>query len=311
MPELPEVETTLQGIKPYLEGLPLTQVLIRTPKLRTEIPADTAQKLTSQTLTNLRRRAKFILADASNGHTLLLHLGMSGRLSVLPTATPQSSPGVAAERSEGGTATPPPHPAPLTPLALHPNPPLAKHDHIILTTPKAEVRFNDARRFGLFALLPTATLNSHPYLANLGPEPLTNAFTGQTLHTALQNSGQPIKVKLMDNTVVVGVGNIYASESLFRAGLHPATPANTITRTQAETLARHIKATLTEAIAAGGSTLRDFQQADGQLGYFQHTFSVYGRKGQPCLACTTPIQSAVMGQRNTFWCPTCQSEHRQ
>lgn len=276
MPELPEVETTLQGLKPYLHGQPLTAVTIRAPKLRTALPPALAKQLTGRTVTGLARRNKYILAQLDDAHTLLLHLGMSGRLAVFPTG-------------------------------MSGLPPLHKHDHVTLLTPKAEVRFNDARRFGLFMRLPTAALAQHPLLAGLGPEPLTQAFSGATLHAALQGKSKAIKPTLMDNAVVCGVGNIYASESLFRSGIHPATPAHRLSLPQAHSLAGHIKQTLSDAIAAGGSSLRDFRHADGQLGYFQHTFNVYGRAGQPCRACGSLVQSAVMAQRNTFWCPTCQS----
>lgn len=270
MPELPEVETTLRGLAPYLEGQPLTEVLIRTPKLRLPTPA--ASLLTGRTVTRLTRRNKYILAELNDAHTLLLHLGMSGRLTISHTATP-----------------------------------LLKHDHIILTTPLAQIRLHDPRRFGLFLHLPTATLAQHPLLVDIGPEPLTPAFNPTYLHQALRGKTIPIKAAIMDGKLVAGVGNIYASESLFRAKIHPLTPAQNLTPAQCTTLVGCIQETLQDAITAGGSSLRDFAHSDGQLGYFQHQFRVYGRAGQPCLVCSTPITNQVVAQRNTFWCPHCQS----
>lgn len=269
MPELPEVETTLRGLAPYLEGQPLTQVLIRTPKLRLPTPA--AALITGRTVTTLARRNKYILAGLDDASTLLLHLGMSGRLTITTTQEP-----------------------------------LLKHDHIILTTPKAQIRLHDPRRFGLFLHIPTATLTSHPLLVGIGPEPLTPAFNAPYLHRALKGKSIPIKAAIMDGKLVAGVGNIYASESLFRAKINPLTPAQNLSPTQCAALVTHIQETLNEAIAAGGSSLRDYTHSDGQLGYFQHSFRVYGRAGQPCLTCSTPIASQVIAQRNTFWCPHCQ-----
>jgi formamidopyrimidine-DNA glycosylase len=269
MPELPEVETTLRGLAPYLEGQPLTQVLIRTPKLR--LPTPKAELLTGRTVTRLTRRNKYILAELNDAHTLLLHLGMSGRL----TITTQSEP-------------------------------LLKHDHIILTTPKAQIRLHDPRRFGLFLHIPTATIHQHPLLIGIGPEPLTPAFNPTYLHAALHGKTIPIKAAIMDGKLVAGVGNIYASESLFRAKIHPLTPAQNLAPAHCATLVACIQETLNDAITAGGSSLRDYAHSDGQLGYFQHSFRVYGRAGQPCLVCSTPIASQTVAQRNTFWCPHCQ-----
>lgn len=274
MPELPEVETTLRGLTPCLEGQPLTHVAIRTPKLR--LPTPDAALITGRTVTTLARRNKYILIGLNDGHTLLLHLGMSGRLTI-------TNPG---------------------------EPPL-KHDHIILRTPIAEIRLHDPRRFGLFLRIPTTRLASHPLLAALGPEPLTPDFTPAYLHAALRGRQIPIKAALMDGKLVAGIGNIYASESLFRALLHPLTPAKALTPAHCATLVPHIQQTLQDAIAAGGSSLRDYTHSNGQLGYFQYTFFVYGRAGQPCRVCGTPIASQTVAQRNTFWCPFCQKRPRQ
>ena len=270
MPELPEVETTLRGLAPHLEGATLGHVAIRTPKLRAPTPP--AENLQGRTLTYLRRRNKYILADTDNGQTLILHLGMSGRLTI-----------------------------------TEPNAPLLKHDHIILrTTAGTEVRLHDPRRFGLFLLTPTAELASHPLIASIGPEPLTHAFNATYLRATLAKKNIPVKVAIMDGRIVAGVGNIYASESLFHARINPHQTARTLTIKQCQTLVESIRITLNAAIAAGGSSLRDFTHSDGQLGYFQHTFQVYGRSGQPCHVCGTTIKSEVLAQRNTFWCPRCQ-----
>ncbi|PZP38722.1 MAG: DNA-formamidopyrimidine glycosylase [Pseudomonas fluorescens] len=271
MPELPEVETTLHGLIPHLEGATLTHVEVRVPMLRLPTPA--AELLLNRTLSNFRRRNKYILAETDDHHSLILHLGMSGRLTI-----------------------------------TEPNAPLLKHDHIILRTNRGtEVRFHDPRRFGMVLHLPTPTLVTHPLLTTIGPEPLTDAFNATYLHNALRTKSIPIKAAIMDGKLVAGVGNIYASESLFLAKLHPLKPANTLTKKQCSTLVESIRTTLTAAIAAGGSSLRDFSHSEGQLGYFQHTFQVYGRKGQPCHVCGTPIAAQTVAQRNTFWCPSCQN----
>ena len=270
MPELPEVETTLRGIQPHLEGQTLAHVQVRVPMLRQPTPQ--AALIQGRALSNLRRRNKYILADANDGYSLILHLGMSGRLVLTPPETP-----------------------------------LLKHDHILLRTAKGvEVRLHDPRRFGLFLRTPTANLATHPLLAAIGPEPFSPAFNATYLHTSLRGKRIPIKTAVMDGRLVAGVGNIYASESLFRARLNPLTPAQNLTSRQCGNLIGHIRQTLSDAIAAGGSSLRDFTQSSGELGYFQHQFKVYGRRGQPCLVCATPISAQTVGQRNTFWCPACQ-----
>jgi formamidopyrimidine-DNA glycosylase len=212
------------------------------------------------------------LADTDDGHTLILHLGMSGRLTI-----------------------------------TNPSEPLLKHDHVILrTSAGTEVRLHDPRRFGLFLLTPTATLAQHSLIAGIGPEPLTDAFNAKYLHAALSQKNIPIKVALMDGRIVAGVGNIYASESLFHAKLNPLIPVKFLTLAQCANLIESVRTTLNAAIAAGGSSLRDFAHSNGQLGYFQHTFQVYGRTGQPCHVCGTAITSQVLAQRSTFWCPHCQ-----
>ncbi len=270
MPELPEVETTLHGVQPVLEGQRITSAEVRVPTLR--LPTPKASEFEGRTFINFRRRNKYILADNDTGQSLILHLGMSGRLTLTTAASP-----------------------------------ILKHDHILLTTAKGQqVRFHDPRRFGLVLLTPTNDLPDHPLLKDIGPEPLTEAFNATYLHTALHGKSIPIKTAIMDGKLVAGVGNIYASESLFRAKLHPLKSANSLTKKQCSILVSCIQQTLTDAIAAGGSSLRDFSHSEGQLGYFQHNFAVYGRKGQPCLVCQTPITAQVVNQRNTFWCPSCQ-----
>ncbi|RYG61397.1 MAG: bifunctional DNA-formamidopyrimidine glycosylase/DNA-(apurinic or apyrimidinic site) lyase [Alphaproteobacteria bacterium] len=270
MPELPEVETTLRGVQPYLEGATLTHVQVRVPMLR--LPTPPASVLQGRTLSNLRRRNKYILIDTDDAHSIILHLGMSGRLTLTTASEP-----------------------------------LLKHDHIILGTAGGkQVRLHDPRRFGMFLHLPTPLLATHPLITAIGPEPLTEDFNPAYLHKALRTKSIPIKAAIMDGKLVAGVGNIYASESLFHARINPLTPASKLTKKQCAQLVESIRIILLQAIAAGGSSLRDFAQADGQLGYFQHTFQVYGRAGLPCHACNTPVKSQVLAQRNTFWCPTCQ-----
>lgn len=270
MPELPEVETTLHGVQPVLEGQRIAHAEVRVPTLR--LPTPQASEFEGRTFHNFRRRNKYILAESDTNTSLILHLGMSGRLTLTTSASP-----------------------------------VLKHDHILLTTTQGQqVRFHDPRRFGLVLLVPTPELTHHPLLRDIGPEPLTDAFNTTYLHNALQGKTIPIKTAIMDGKLVAGVGNIYASESLFRAKIHPLKPANTLTKKHCTTLVGCIQETLHDAIAAGGSSLRDFSHSEGQLGYFQHSFAVYGRKGQPCPVCATPIAAQVVNQRNTFWCPSCQ-----
>lgn len=270
MPELPEVETTLRGLQPYLEGQTLTAVQIRTPRLRLPTPA--AAPLVGARVMALERRAKYILVHLANATSLLIHLGMSGRMN---TSTTQPQPG--------------------------------KHDHILLTTARGTVTLNDARRFGLFLHIPTAGLAQHPLLKNLGPEPLGPGFTATYLHNALSKRTTEIKPAIMDGKLVVGVGNIYASEALFRSHIHPQKRSHTLTQSQCQTLVKNIQETLQEAITAGGSTLRDYTHGSGELGYFQHQFRVYGRAKEPCPVCGTPVVKITQAQRSTYFCPSCQN----
>lgn len=272
MPELPEVETVARGLEKVFVGRTIRAVTVRRRDLRTPLPKTFEADLKGRKVLALRRRAKYVLMDLSGGRTLLVHLGMSGTLTFQPTATPP-----------------------------------AKHDHVLLAFDKEPgLRFNDPRRFGLMALADTHRLNDHPLLAHLGPEPLEPSFTGAALRAALNGRTTALKVALMDNAVVVGVGNIYASESLFRAKLSPFRAAGTLTAAEATRLVKAVKDVLADAIASGGSTLRDYVRSDGSLGYFSHHFAVYDRAGQPCPVCGTAIAKKVQAQRTTYYCKKCQ-----
>ena len=283
MPELPEVETTLRALSPHLVGQVLQRVDFRAPKLR--LPMPVAADVQGRRVEALERRAKYMLATLNDGQTLLMHLGMSGRFSIFY------------QNDTSDTVTPISRLAPT---------PLATHDHAVLATDTVEMRYNDPRRFGMFVLMPTATRLSHPLLADLGPEPLSPDFDGNALHAALRGRRTALKPVLMDARVVVGVGNIYAAEALFAAGIHPETPAEALGPTRCARLADAIRATLTRAIATGGSTLRDYRQPNGEAGHFQDTFAVYGHAGKPCRVCATPIAQMTQAQRSTFFCPHCQ-----
>lgn len=269
MPELPEVETTRRGIEPHLCGQTLTDVTVRESRLRQPVPPQLAATLAGQPVLAVRRRAKYLLVDFPAG-TLIIHLGMSGSLRILPRDTPPQA-----------------------------------HDHIDLCFGEQLLRYRDPRRFGLMLWTPKSA-EPHPFLARLGLEPLSDDFTGPWLHRASRGCPTPIKLFLMDGRRVVGIGNIYASEALFRARIHPATPASHLGPIRCKRLAATIRDTLAEAIRAGGSSLRDFVDIHGQPGYFQQTYYVYGRSGEPCRICSGPIQKSIMGQRATFHCPHCQ-----
>lgn len=270
MPELPEVETTANALRPYLEGKTLTSIATSGKKLRQHVP--NLSGLKGHTIHSIRRRAKYMLLEFDNQQTLVIHLGMSGRMK-----------------------------AEQTPFAS-----LGKHDHLALATAEGHVTLHDPRRFGLVLLMNTADVTQHPLFTTLGPEPLTD-LTAQHLHAALaKRTTLALKPALMDAKVVVGVGNIYASEALFDAGLSPLRKANSLTLKQTTRLAGSIRKVLTKAITAGGSSLRDYAHPTGTLGNFQTMFCVYGRKGKPCPACGGAIAQITQAQRSTFWCPTCQ-----
>ncbi len=270
MPELPEVETTLRGLLPHVQGVCIERAIVRQPHLRWPIPEDLSDWLAGQRITSAVRRGKYLIFSLTRGH-LLLHLGMSGRWRVLQE---NSAP--------------------------------AKHDHVdIVLSTGCVLRYTDPRRFGAI-LTTTEPLAQHRLLRHLGAEPLTAAFNPQALHQLAQGRRIAIKPLIMDHTVVVGVGNIYATEALFMAGIHPAMPAGLLSLAQAERLVAAIQAILASAIAEGGTTLNDFLSSDGKPGYFAQQLKVYGRKGQPCVICHSPLQSCTLGQRGTAFCGTCQ-----
>ena len=276
MPELPEVETVRRGLQPILEGARLTRVDVRRPTLRWPMPSDFAERTEGRRILSVERRAKYLLIRLEGGLTVIGHLGMSGRMRIIPDG----------------------HEAPLE-----------THDHVVLRTEKGdEVRFNDPRRFGMMDLAPDEALGNHRLLALLGPEPLGNGFNGPVLAAALAGRRTPIKAALLDQRIVAGLGNIYVSEALFESGIAPRRLAMNIGAARAERLVIAIRKVLEAAIAAGGSTLRDHRQPDGQLGYFQHDFKVYGKAGEPCGACPGPpgcpgISIIRQAGRSTYYCP--------
>ncbi len=282
MPELPEVETVRRGLVPVMEHQRITAATVNRPDLRWPLPERMAARLTGATVTALRRRSKYILADLDTGESLLIHLGMSGRILI-------SGQSIGTFHHE--------HPAPQ------------KHDHVLFDMGNGtRITFNDARRFGAMDLMPTATAETHALLARLGPEPLGNAFDESYLAQRLHGRMTPIKSALLDQSVIAGLGNIYVCETLFRARISPLRLAASLTSTETAALVPIIRDVLTEAIIAGGSSLRDFRQTDGELGYFQHRFAVYDRAGDPCptAGCTETILRTVQSGRSSFHCPACQ-----
>ena len=269
MPELPEVETSRRGIAPWLVGERIDDVVVRDRRLRWPVPGGIESRLSGQTIRGLRRRAKYLLLDTDAG-TALLHLGMTGSVRIIEATEPAQ-----------------------------------KHDHvdIRLATGKA-MRFRDPRRFGSF--LWAGPKGEHPLLENLGPEPLDDAFDGDHLWQAARGRRIAVKPFIMNAAIVVGVGNIYASEALFLAGIHPKRAAQRISRARMERLATAITDVLGRAIEAGGTTLRDFHGGDGEPGYFRQRLNVYGRGGLPCRSCDTEVSVVVLGQRSTFYCKHCQ-----
>ncbi len=272
MPELPEVETTRRGILPHVAGQTVAAVAVRESRLRWPVPADLGSCLSGCVVSTVERRAKYLLFRTAAG-SLMLHLGMSGSLRVLP----------------------PPVPVP------------ARHDHVdILLGNGTCLRYNDPRRFGSLHWLPAAA-PPHPLLASLGPEPLDPAFSGDLLFRLSRGRRSTVKSFVMDGRIVVGVGNIYASEALFLAGINPARAAGRVGLARYRRLAQAIRQVLEAAITAGGTTLRDFVGVGGEAGYFRQQLRVYGRTNLPCRICGTPIRQRVIGQRSTFHCPTCQT----
>lgn len=276
MPELPEVETVRRGLEPILVGATLTQVLVRRPNLRRPFPDRLAERLTGRTVTALRRRAKYLLVDLDGGDALLIHLGMSGRMVISP-ARPND---------------------------------LDKHDHFVMETDRGPVvRFNDARRFGSVDWIAPGEESGHALLRDIGPEPLGEGFSAAQFADALAGRFAPIKAVLLDQRQVAGIGNIYACEALYRAAIHPARAAGDLTDAETSRLVEAVKVVLAAAIEAGGSTLRDHQQPNGELGYFQHRFQVYGRADEACPRCGAgaTIERLVQSGRSSFFCATCQT----
>jgi formamidopyrimidine-DNA glycosylase len=288
MPELPEVETVRRGLVPVMEGHVIARAEVRRPDLRRPFPPHLAERLTGARVLRLGRRSKYLLAELSSGETMIVHLGMSGRILVAPPGG-------------GGGAVIGDH--------VHDHGRIARHDHLILTMETgARVTLNDARRFGSVDLVPTAEAAAHPLLADLGPEPMGNGFSEETLIAALKERRTPVKAALLDQRLIAGLGNIYVCEALHRAGIDPRRQAGRIAAPRVGALARAIREVLAEAIAAGGSSLRDYRQTDGELGYFQHAFRVYGREGEPCLreGCGGTVRRIVQAGRSSFFCPRCQ-----
>jgi len=282
MPELPEVETVRRGLAPAMEGETITHVEVNRPDLRWPFPENMAERLAGQRVENLRRRSKYILADLSSGETLLIHLGMSGRMTVSGD-----------------------------PLGrfMHDHPAKQKHDHVVIDMENgARITFNDPRRFGAMDLIATNSAESHMLLAKLGPEPLGNDFNESYLVESLKGKNTPIKSALLDQRIIAGLGNIYVCEALFRCGISPKRKAGNVAKPRVQSLVPVIRKVLQDAIEAGGSSLKDFRQADGELGYFQHSFDVYDREGQPCRTpgCNGTIARITQAGRSTFHCPQCQ-----
>ncbi|KIC33043.1 bifunctional DNA-formamidopyrimidine glycosylase/DNA-(apurinic or apyrimidinic site) lyase [Leisingera sp. ANG-S5] len=282
MPELPEVETVKRGLAPAMEGAVIVKAQVNRPDLRWPFPERMAERLTGARVNALRRRSKYILADLDTGETLLIHLGMSGRMTVSGDPLGQF---------------------------VHEHPKAEKHDHVVLDMDNgARITFNDPRRFGAMDLLETATAESHKLLAVLGPEPLGNDFHEDHLVAAFKGRNTPVKSALLDQGIIAGLGNIYVCEALFRAGISPRRRAGQIAAHRVAALVPIIRKVLQDAIQAGGSSLKDFRQASGELGYFQHSFDAYGREGEACRreGCAGSIARITQSGRSTFYCVKCQ-----
>ncbi|MDP3370875.1 MAG: bifunctional DNA-formamidopyrimidine glycosylase/DNA-(apurinic or apyrimidinic site) lyase [Brevundimonas sp.] len=285
MPELPEVETVRRGLEPVLTGARLTRVRQNRPDLRFPFPDRFPERLEGAVVERIDRRAKYLLMPLSTGETWVSHLGMTGRFTL-----------------DGEQLGEFEEAAPVA----------GKHEHLSLCVVRGgtttRVGFADARRFGFMGLIPTGEVDAHPWFAGLGPEPLGNSFSGAHLAEAFVAKKQTIKVSLLDQRTVAGLGNIYVCEALYRARVSPLVAAGKVSKPRLETLAAVVRDVLNEAILAGGSTLKDFANAEGGQGYFQHRFDVYGREGKPCLAddCSGVVRRTVQGGRSTFWCPSCQ-----
>ena len=290
MPELPEVETVLMGLQPVLEGRRFTSVETRRGDLRVPFPRDFARRLTGRQVARLWRRAKYLLGDLDGGETLVMHLGMSGRMSVYAEGHERKLGQYVYDAAPAGAGT-------------------GKHDHVVMETDApARIVFTDHRRFGLMTLVETGKLEAHPLFKGLGIEPLSDGFDAAYLTRALKGKKTPIKAALLDQRVIAGVGNIYACEALFYAGISPKRLAATVSGKRSAPLVAAIKSVLKDAIKAGGSSLRDHKRVDGELGEFQHRFAVYDREGEKCprKGCKGKIKRIVQSGRSTFYCPACQ-----
>jgi formamidopyrimidine-DNA glycosylase len=290
MPELPEVETVRLGLEPALEGHRFTRVVTRRGDLRIPFPPRFAERLTGRKVLRLKRRAKYLLAELDSGETLVIHLGMSGRMSVYAEGETRKLGQYVYEAAPADAGR-------------------GKHDHVVMETDApAEIVFTDHRRFGLMTLLTTETLDRDPLFKGLGIEPLSDGFDAAYLDRVLKEKKTPIKSALLDQRVIAGLGNIYVCEALFRAGISPKRAASTVPGKRSRPLAEAIRAVLKDAIAAGGSSLRDYAKADGALGMFQHRFAVYDREGARCTNkdCNGTVKRFVQSGRSTFWCPKCQ-----
>jgi formamidopyrimidine-DNA glycosylase len=280
MPELPEVETVRRGLAPAMEGKRILRVETRRKDLRFPFPERFNQRLEGAKLTRLGRRAKYLVGELSNGEALIMHLGMTGRFTV--SGSKKGAFHHAAGEDE-------------------------KHDHVVFDmSGGARVVFNDARRFGFMDLWPVDDIDNYAPFSGMGPEPISNAFSGAYLKEAFAGKKTPVKSALLDQNVVAGLGNIYVCEALFRSGISPKKLAGSVQRDKLETLAVEVRKVIEEAIVAGGSTISDFATTSGELGYFQHRFQVYDREGQDCVVCAKPVKRLVQSGRSTFYCSTCQ-----
>ena len=280
MPELPEVETVRRGLAPVMEGQRIARAEVNRPDLRWPFPLRMAERLTGAAVIRLRRRSKYILADLDTQDCLLIHLGMSGRMLISGDPLGQF---------------------------VHDHPAPEKHDHVVFHMESgARITFNDPRRFGAMDLFPTS--GSHKLLDVLGPEPFGNSFNEGHLIAAFKGKMTPVKSALLDQRIVAGLGNIYVCEALYRARISPMRKAGKISVPRVRALVPIVREVLSEAIEAGGSSLRDFKATDGELGYFQHSFDAYGREGEPCKRpdCTSTISRVVQSGRSSFYCPACQ-----
>ncbi|MFC4348572.1 bifunctional DNA-formamidopyrimidine glycosylase/DNA-(apurinic or apyrimidinic site) lyase [Kordiimonas lipolytica] len=277
MPELPEVETVRRGLVPVLEGAVIKSAAANRPDLRLPIPVDFAERLTGNRIERLTRRSKYILIECADGLVVILHLGMSGRVTITPAGSPA--------------------------------PEVGKHDHVVIVTDRGDhIVYNDTRRFGIITFTSRDEMDSHPLLKNIGPEPLGNQFNLDVLNAGLKGRKSSIKAALLDQKLVAGLGNIYVCEALWRAGISPKRTADSVAGKRAERLFPIIREVLTQAIEAGGSTLKDYARVDGELGYFQHSFQAYGREGEECSkpGCGGTVSRIVQSNRSTFYCPSCQ-----